>query len=962
MKKMKLLSGILLLAFTVFCINTQAQEKKAYIIKDGTVIFQTEISGIDSIVFATTPVTPAFVAVTDITGVPATATVGTPLTLSGTVAPATATNKTISWSVVSAGTTGATVSGATFNATAAGTATVRATVVNGASATTNYTKDFTVTVSTTTTYSISASPASPAFGSLTAGYTQPAAQTVTITNTGSGTVTLNPLPTVANYTLTALSTTSLAAGATATFTVRPNAGLAAGTYNPTITVTGSNSTSATVSPTFMVTATAVKTISVGAQSGTLTAGVAGWVEFAVTTANIPDGVYDATVANLPANVLIGLAMAPNKITVSGNSGTLILRGNGSHVAGTHTNLTLSITGQDATSAPFTLKIDAAATPAPVITKHPDNLSEAAGGTATFSITATGATSYQWEISSDNGTTWSGGPDGGRFSGMRTATLTITDVLSSYNGYRFRCEATNANGSTTSNIATLTVTAAPAKTVSVGTASGTMLVGGSGGAAHVAYTITTTGIADGEYRLDNGTMSHQNLPSGVTGTAILTISGGNGTLRLTPNGSQVAGTYNTLRLTIDGTQSAAYTLVISPTTPVITSHPANVSVTSGATATFSITATGATSYQWERSTNSGSTWANVTGAAFSGATTATLTCSDVPTAANGWQFRCVATNAAGSTNSNAATLTVTAAATAPTITMTNNSLGGAFGSGAGWISMTANITSNGGSAITARGMEIEDTFMGSPMLTKIPEGGTATGSFTMNQNNIGPQGTKLRFRAYATNAAGTGYSDWVTAYDEAAPTAPIITSQPVNITVEYDETATFNIEATNATSYQWQWASAGGSVFVPVTSLSFTGRTTPTMTYSNASPDANGMQFRCMVTNEYGSTISDAVTLTVQSVSVGTQVGTMKAGVAGSVTYTVTTTGIADGTYFATSTRQLSVVDLPTGVEISGGYLQINGSSGTLSLYGNTSTKAGTYNLLRLIIDNTMSARFTLTIN
>jgi len=50
-----------------------------------------------------------------------TATAGTALTLTGTVAPPNATNRTIAWSVVTAGTTGATISGSTFNATAAGT-------------------------------------------------------------------------------------------------------------------------------------------------------------------------------------------------------------------------------------------------------------------------------------------------------------------------------------------------------------------------------------------------------------------------------------------------------------------------------------------------------------------------------------------------------------------------------------------------------------------------------------------------------------------------------------------------------------------------------------------------------------------------------------------------------------------------------------------------------------------------
>ena len=91
--------------------------------------------------------TPAgFVAVTDITGVPATATVGTPLTLTGTVEPATATNKTIVWTVTN-GTGTATVSGNTLNPTGAGSVTVKATIVNGTAQGTNYTKDFTITVS-----------------------------------------------------------------------------------------------------------------------------------------------------------------------------------------------------------------------------------------------------------------------------------------------------------------------------------------------------------------------------------------------------------------------------------------------------------------------------------------------------------------------------------------------------------------------------------------------------------------------------------------------------------------------------------------------------------------------------------------------------------------------------------------------------------------------------------------------
>jgi peptidoglycan/xylan/chitin deacetylase (PgdA/CDA1 family) len=81
-----------------------------------------------------------FTAVTGIGNVPTTATVNVPLTLTGVVQPAGATNKTIVWS-------GQGVVDGVLTATATGTVTVTATITNGASATSNYTQNFDITVS-----------------------------------------------------------------------------------------------------------------------------------------------------------------------------------------------------------------------------------------------------------------------------------------------------------------------------------------------------------------------------------------------------------------------------------------------------------------------------------------------------------------------------------------------------------------------------------------------------------------------------------------------------------------------------------------------------------------------------------------------------------------------------------------------------------------------------------------------
>ena len=101
-------------------------------------------------------------------------------------------------------------------------------------------------------YSISIDPTSLDFGSVNVGYaTAPAAKTVTITNTGNQTFTLTQ-PTATNFDIGTLSATELAAGATATFTVQPKTGLAAGSYNETLAISGDNDVGATVGLSFTV--------------------------------------------------------------------------------------------------------------------------------------------------------------------------------------------------------------------------------------------------------------------------------------------------------------------------------------------------------------------------------------------------------------------------------------------------------------------------------------------------------------------------------------------------------------------------------------------------------------------------------------------------------------------------------------------------------------------------------------
>ena len=92
-------------------------------------------------------------------------------------------------------------------------------------------------------YTVSCDPASLDFDTVTVDNTPPAAQTVTITNQGNVTNTVR-LPESENFELTGGegfdgSTAVLAPKGTATFTVRPKAGLSAGDYSGTLTLSGS---------------------------------------------------------------------------------------------------------------------------------------------------------------------------------------------------------------------------------------------------------------------------------------------------------------------------------------------------------------------------------------------------------------------------------------------------------------------------------------------------------------------------------------------------------------------------------------------------------------------------------------------------------------------------------------------------------------------------------------------------
>lgn len=113
------------------------------------------------------------------------------------------------------------------------------------------------------------------------------------------------------------------------------------------------------------------------------------------------------------------------------------------------------------------------------------------------------------------------------------------------------------------------------------------------------------------------------------------------------------------------------IYVAPTpAPTFTTPPSNVSVCTSVATSFSVVATNATSYKWQISTNSGGTFTDIVASSiYTNVTTATLNISN-PTGLGGNQYRCVATGVGGSTNSNAATLTIISQCTIKSIATGN----------------------------------------------------------------------------------------------------------------------------------------------------------------------------------------------------------------------------------------------------------------------------------------------------
>ncbi len=416
----------------------------------------------------------------------------------------------------------------------------------------------------TTSPVIGRSPTSLAFSAVQNG-SNPAGQTVTISNTGSGTLNWTAVSSAPWLSLNGANSVSGTNSGSFTANVNPS-GLAVGTYNASITISaiGATNTPQTVSVTLTVTAAPTPTIGLSTTNLSFT-GVQGGTNPASQTVTITNTGSGTLNWNATENAA-WLSVSPASGT---GNGALVVSVNTAGLSAGTVSAPITITASGASNTPQTVTVSLVVTApaAPTIGYSPASLSFTAtqGGTnpsnQTISITNTGTGTLSWSVS-DNATWLTLSPTSGTGNGSVTASVNLSGLAAGTYNATITIAGTGATNTPQTVPVTLTVNTAPTIRLSPTSLSFTATQGAANPAAQTVNVTNTGGGTLTWTASDNASWLTLNTTSGTTMTETDPI-----TVSVNTSGMS-AGTYNaTITITAGGAtntpQTVPVTLILNP---------------------------------------------------------------------------------------------------------------------------------------------------------------------------------------------------------------------------------------------------------------------------------------------------------------------------------------------------------------------------------------------------------------
>jgi hypothetical protein len=517
---------------------------------------------------------------------------------------------------------------------------------------------------TTTTLTSSASPST---------YGNSVTFTATVTSGATGTVTFkNGSTTIGTATLTSgtasFTTSSLGGGSNTITAVYVGDSNYATSTSSTLTQTVNQAASTTTLVSSANPSTAGDTVTFTA---TVTSGATGTVTFKNGLVTLGTGAISSGTATFSTS-----ALAAGSHTI-----TAVYDGDANYAT--------------STSSGVTQVVKVATTTTLTSSANPISFGSSITFTATVTSSATGTVLLMNGSTTLGTATLSSG----------TATFTVSGLAAGMYNITAAYQGSSSHASSTSNPVAQVVTAVP-----VVTSSPTAQAAGVG--STVTFTASATGfpVPNVQWQIStNGGLSWTNIV-GATSSSYTTpplTAGSDGNV------------YRAVYTNIAGSAASGFGVVRVNQAPAVTLQPADVATTSGATATFTATASGwtAPSVQWQ--INGGSGWSDITGATGNSYTTPSLAGSD-----SGNQYRAVFSNSLGSATTNPATLTIASLATITNVAV-------------GWGTQTANLVDVGSERLLPTGRTNTIAWQGIKQITLTldqPIASLTTADITLSGNS------------------------------------------------------------------------------------------------------------------------------------------------------------------------------------------------------------------------------------